>query len=345
MAHQAETRLRERRRALGAIAGAGIAGMALSLWPSGALAASGAASGTFRPDELVRWLAAQTGLDAREIRGVLAGAHFRDSIIARMQAPYEARPYAEYRPLFVTKAMRRDGLAFLHEHQSWFARVSRKYGVEAPLIAAILGLETHFGRHHGKDRVLDALFTLATGWPARARFFAKELGEFLLLCREEGLDPAAIRGSYAGAFGATQFIPSSFRAYAVDEDGDGKRDVWHAIPDILGSVANYFHRHGWEPGRPVAHWLPRDASPRLRAMAVERLGRWRKAGELPLKLPAGWRADDRVAVIGMQPEGGARLALVHYNFHVITRWNRSWNYAMATAEVAAMLGCGTCAVA
>ncbi|MDX8401306.1 MAG: lytic murein transglycosylase [Mariprofundaceae bacterium] len=338
--------MNERRRLLRLTAASGMAGLLAAAlpWPLRALADAGSDR-----EHLVLRLADQTGLAPREIRRVLDGARFVPTVIERMKSPYEARPYAEYRPLFVTESMRRDGRAFLETHHAWFAKVHEKYAVEPALIAAILGLETRFGRHAGKDRVLDALFTLATGWPPRASFFTRELGEFLLLCREERLNPGAITGSYAGAFGATQFIPSSFRAYAVDEDGDGRRDVWHSIPDILGSVANYFHRHGWEAGRPVARWLPAgSASQAIRRLATDRLDRWQRLDALPLprrlRPGAPWRADDRVAVIEMAPEGGPRLALVHHNFHVITRWNRSWNYAMATAEVAAMLGCRTCAV-
>ncbi|RMH59665.1 MAG: lytic murein transglycosylase, partial [Zetaproteobacteria bacterium] len=156
-----------------------------------------------------------------------------------------------------------------------------------------------------------------------------------------------LTGSYAGAFGATQFMPSSYRAYAVDADGDGKRDVWHSAADIIASVAHYFHRHGWQHGRPVACWLPWRTSLTLRAKqglrAFTSLRSLRSA--LP-DLPDRWRDTDQVAVIAVvMREGEQRMALVHRNFYVITRWNRSYHYALACSELAARLGCVDCRVA
>jgi membrane-bound lytic murein transglycosylase B len=299
---------------------------------------------------LISKLADQTGMPRAEIESILADAQFIPSIIDRITTPYESRPYAEYRPLFVTPGMDKAGREYLAEQKTVFSDIERKYQVEAEVIAAILGLETRFGRNKGNDRILDSLYTLASGYPRRSDFFLRELGEFLLLSREEKLDPEKVQGSYAGAFGATQFIPSSFRAYAVDEDGDGKRDVWNSVPDIIGSVANYFHRHGWEHGRPVAFWLhgqKKSYNGKIRARAKAGFNSWTPLADLRQKLPklpAIWQDDDKVALIEMQTEHGLRIALIHYNFYVITRWNRSYNYAMATTEVASMFGCKTCHV-
>ncbi|MDX8407169.1 MAG: lytic murein transglycosylase B [Mariprofundaceae bacterium] len=301
---------------------------------------------------LIDLLTRQTGFPRAKVQATLADAQFIPSVIERITTPYESRPYAEYRPLFVTSSMNKMGRAYLHEQQQVFNAVEKKYQVEAEVIAAILGLETRFGRHKGKDRILDSLYTLAAGFPRRSAFFTRELGELLLLSEEEKLKPNAVMGSYAGAFGATQFIPSSFRAYAVDEDGDGRRDVWGSVRDIIASVANYFHQHGWQHGRQVAFWLP-GVKGDYPAAIQERSGKGFKSwstlaelrqqmqGGLP-KIPVDWRDDDKVTLIDMQTETGPRIALIHYNFYVITRWNRSYNYAMATTEVAAMLGCQTC---
>jgi len=299
---------------------------------------------------LIARLATQTRIPVAEIESILADAQFVPSIIERITTPYESKPYAVYRPLFVTPGMDKSGREYLAEQRDVFTAVEAKYQVESEIIAAILGLETRFGRNKGNDRILDSLYTLASGYPRRSDFFLRELGEFLLLSREEHLDPEKVLGSYAGAFGATQFIPSSFRAYAVDEDGDGKRDVWNSVPDIIGSVANYFHRHGWEHGRPVAFWLhggKNTYNGKIRARAEAGFNSWTPLAEirhkLP-KLPGIWQDDDKVALIEMQTEHGQRIALIHYNFYVITRWNRSYNYAMATTEVASMFGCKTCSV-
>lgn len=295
---------------------------------------------------LASQLADQTGLKAADIEAILAQAEFKPDVIDRILTPYESKPYAVYRPLFVTEQMRTMGEEYLQENRATLDAAADKYGIEPEVVAAILGMETRFGRYKGKDRVLDSLFTLATGYPKRADFFRRELGEFLLMCREERLNPTDVLGSYAGAFGATQFIPSSYRGYAVDADKDGRRDVWNTPADIVGSVANYFSRHGWQRGRPVAHWLPARKSI-FEERAKEGFGHWTPLAELRRYihgLPAMWQDDDKVAIIEMQTAKGRQFALVHYNFYVITRWNRSYNYAMATTEIAAMLGCKTCAV-
>jgi len=299
---------------------------------------------------LIASLKQQTRLPDDYIKCSIASARFDPSVIERITTPYESRPYAEYRPLFVTEKMKALGRAYLHEHRKLFDAVWKRYRVEPEIIAAILGLETRFGRNRGSDRVIDSLFTLATGYPRRSEFFTRELGELLQLAHEEHIAPESILGSYAGAFGVTQFIPSSYRAYAVDADADGRRDVWHSTADILASVANYFQRHGWQAGRPVAYWLPgtvKDYSGELKMMADTGFGRWHALGEIRSKLPvlpAAWKDEDQVALIEMQTQQGHRIALVHRNFHVITRWNRSYNYAMAVTEVAAMLGCKSCSV-
>jgi len=294
---------------------------------------------------LARLIASETGLAEKQVAQTLHGARFTPAVITSITTPYESRSYAEYRPLFVTDSMKRMGDAYLAEQQAIFADVEKKYRVEPEIIAAILGMETRYGRHRGSDRLLDSLYTLATGFPRRADFFRRELGEFMLLAKEEKLDATRQLGSYAGAFGTTQFIPSSFRAYAVDADGDGRRNVWDSPTDIIASVGNYFHRHGWQAGRPCAHWLP--VSQPLQQRAEAGFKQWSTLAEIKQHLPAlpeRWRDDDKVTIIDMKPAQGRRFALVHYNFYVITRWNRSYNYAMAAAEVAAMLGGASFAV-
>ncbi len=298
---------------------------------------------------LVTALVAQTGLPRREVAAAVAQARFDESVIKRITTPYEARPYSSYRSLFVHQRLASQGAGYLTDHREIFVEAEQRYGVQPEMIAAILGMETHYGRHRGRDRVLDALFTLATGYPRRADFFRRELGAFLQLCAEERLDVTEVRGSYAGAFGTTQFIPSSYRAYAVDGDGDGRRDVWESPKDIIFSVANYFHRHHWDDTRPVAHWLTPEqaAAPGIASMLKEDKTRWRPLDTLRAELgglPARWRGDDKVRVIELAWQEEKRPLLIHYNFYVITRWNRSHNYAMAATELAALLGSALCAV-
>ncbi len=328
---------------------AALAALTLPGTPARAMAAQPAMR-PIRPQISRHTLAARLtrefGLPEKQVAAVLQQAHFIPGVIERMEAPYEARPWHEYRPLFVTRRLAAEARDYIRAHMADFRRARERYGVQPEIIAAILGMETHFGRHRGRDRVLDALYTLAAGYPRRADFFRKELGHFILLCREEGLKPDSLVGSYAGAFGVTQFIPSSYRAYAVDADGDGRRDVWHSTADITASVAHYFHAHGWDAARPVARWMPpltdRDV---VRAMRRAGMRQWmtlKHARPALPPLPAVWRDDDRVSLIRLDTNTGPRDVLVHYNFYVITRWNRSANYAMAATELAAMAGCALC---
>ncbi|MFQ5354995.1 MAG: lytic murein transglycosylase B [Mariprofundaceae bacterium] len=277
----------------------------------------------------------------------LKKARFHPSIIDRMNTPYEARPYSEYRPLFVNHSLANMGRSYIKENKAVLSKVEKDYGVQPGIIAAVLGMETKYGRNRGKDRVLDSLYTLATGHPRRANFFRQELGHFLTMCREEDLLPEQILGSYAGAFGTTQFIPSSFRHFAVDADADGKRDIWESPPDIISSVGNYFREHGWDAKRPVAYWLPSLPShPLLNELRHKGIKAWKPLKELRNiglpDLPEGWQDDDRVTLIDLATSEGSRTVLIHYNFYVITRWNRSYNYAMAITELAEMLACEMC---
>ena len=299
-------------------------------------------------DDLINYIVQETQLDRAYVSKHIKAARFDADLIRKMNTPYEARPYAEYRPLFVNNRLKKKSQAFLKQHHDIFARAQEKYGVAPEIITAILGIETRFGENWGKDKVLDALVTLATGYERRARFFRKELQAFLLLCQEEGLDPASIEGSYAGAFGVTQLMPSSFLAYAVDGDGDGKRDVWHTPEDIIFSVAYYFQRHHWDDKKMVAHWLKDVPESELVRQALQDETRvyrpLREFEQAGLRKPKGWFSDEEVALIQRETKDGTSTILVNRNFHAITRWNRSWNYALAATELAYMLGNQQCDV-
>ena len=292
-------------------------------------------------------LHAETGLPLSVLKPAIDKARFEAKVLARMATPYEARPYADYRPLFVRKRLAEQGRQYLQDHRAIFKDEWKRYGVEPAMIASILAIETHFGTRQGRDRVLDPLYTLATGYPRRADFFRKQLGDYLKMCHAEGLDPGSIDGSYAGAFGAPQFIPSSYMAYAVDGNGDGRRDVWHSPRDIIFSVANYFHQHGWQAHLPVAHWLAKEPkSPALVDQRSKEMQDWKPLQQLYSnglrRLPSPWHKNDDVTLISMQPGAHDRTAVVSRNFYVITRWNRSYNYAMAATELAHMMGCNNC---
>lgn len=184
--------------------------------------------------------------------GVFAEVQRKQSILDAISRPAErVKPWKDYRPMFITDARIARGVDFWRQHEAVLARAEQEYGVPAQYIVAIIGVETFFGRNTGNYRVIDALSTLGFDYPPRAEFFRKELREFLLLAREEQLDPLTLKGSYAGAMGLPQFMPSSFRNFAVDFDGDGHINIWNNPDDAIGSVASYFKRHGWVPGEGV----------------------------------------------------------------------------------------------
>ncbi len=273
------------------------------------------------------------GLDRAMVERALARAERKQSILDAISRPAEARPWYEYRPIFLTEARIEGGVGFWDRHAAVIERAAREYGVDPEIIVAIIGVETFYGRHTGNYRVLDALATLGFDYPKRAGFFRRELGQFLVLASEEGWQPEQPKGSYAGAMGLGQFIPSSYRAYAVDFDGDGDRDLWDAT-DAIGSVANYFHRHGWRAGEgvavpaiargPVRAGLKRDVRPgySLRQLAAE--------GLRPRHLPRG---EGPYALIELEGAKGPEYWIGQHNFFVITRYNRSPLYAMAVWQL------------
>lgn len=282
-------------------------------------------------DEMV----AKHRFDRERLTGLLAGARHRQDIIDAMSRPSEAKPWYQYRRLFVTEDRIAGGLDFWNANQALLARVERELGVPAEIVVAIIGVETRYGANTGRYRVLDALTTLGFGYPRRSDFFRGELEQFLLLSREEQIDPASAKGSYAGAMGKPQFIPSSYRRYAIDFDRDGRRDLWNSTPDTVGSVANYFVSHGWKPGERVATRLPGDTvshqafvdagvkpSIPLKTLTAAGIG-----GTIDLP------PESLVSLIKLEAKGGDEYWLGSQNFYVITRYNRSNLYAMAVYQL------------
>jgi len=278
---------------------------------------------------------AEYGLDREHVGEVLADARFQQSIIDAITRPAEAKPWHEYRKIFLTPTRISAGVEFWRANAELLEEVSERFGVPSEIIVAIVGVETNYGMNTGSYRVIDALATLGFYYPRRAEFFARELGEFLRLAEEEALPVYEVRGSYAGAMGVGQFIPSSYRAYAVDMDGSGRRDLWRSLPDALGSVANYMARHGWQADAPIV--LPVD-SPGENPRPDKQFKPSRSLAELAesgLKFDADGLDDDvQAAVVELEQEDGLEYWLGLNNFHVITRYNRSPLYAMAVTQLA-----------
>lgn len=277
-------------------------------------------------------------LDAETVRSILGLARVQPRIIEAISRPAErVRPWHEYRKIFMTEERISAGVEFWRTHRERIEYVAASTGVPAEILVGIIGVETFYGRIIGRYRVLDALATLAFEYPPRSAFFTRELEQFLLLAREQGLEIEAPLGSYAGAMGLPQFIPSSYRAYAVDGDGDGRIDLWDSPDDIFASVANYFKAHGWRPGEPVvAPAVPGDGDPSGLAQqglqADITVGTLWDAG-VGLAGPA---PRDRHAAAGLfvlEHEEGPRYWAGFHNLYVITRYNRSLMYALAVHQL------------
>ena len=217
--------------------------------------------------------------DREELRDVLGEAEVKQSILDAIAKPAEkTKSWAEYRKHFLTRERINAGAAFWVENKNTLESISSDTGVPVEILVGIIGVETYYGRITGSFRVLDALATLAFSYPPRSKFFRRELEEYLLLVREEGMHATDATGSYAGAMGRPQFMPSSYRAYAVDSTGDGKRDIWGDWTDVAGSIANYFLKHGWRPGEEVTAqaslggaWQGRHPNPKIHSRRARRL--------------------------------------------------------------------------
>jgi membrane-bound lytic murein transglycosylase B len=287
-------------------------------------------------EAFVQSLVEEHGLDRAEVEAVLSRGRFRQDIIDLMTRPAEARPWHQYRPIFMTQRRIDDGVAFLDRNREALAAIEARFGVPAEMVVAILGVETSYGGNTGRHRVLDALVTLGFYYPPRQAFFSRELGQLFVLAGEQGLDIESLTGSYAGAMGWGQFMPSSYRAYARDGDGDGRIDLWNSKPDIFASIANYFRAHGWKQGEPVA--VPAQAAADARDLGRPELEPKLTVAELA---DAGYTspvlaADDPrpVTLVRLEAEDGPEYWIAFRNFYVITRYNRSPLYAMAVFQLA-----------
>lgn len=287
-------------------------------------------------DEMVQ----QHGFTAVEVNQLLSKAEKRQPILDAIARPAEkSKTWKEYRPIFIVPMRITNGVKFWSEHRDALARAEKEYGVPAEIIVSIIGVETNYGKNMGSWYVIDALSTLAFDYPPRAPFFRSELVNYLILTREQKHNPLEFKGSYAGAMGYGQFMPSSYRNFAVDFSGDGFTDIWNNPTDAIGSVANYFNKHGWQTGKAVV--VPAKLTkPRELVLTNEAFNQvvqpsitvseWTKTGVAPAAKVA--RSTPAMA-IEFDGVNGLEYWLGLQNFYTITRYNRSPMYAMAVYDL------------
>lgn len=282
------------------------------------------------------------GLDTNYLTQFFAQVHYRSNLIGVMNRPATSLPWYHFQQGNSGAAKTKGGQRFYQQHRAVIDRAARDYGVPAALIVAIIGIETNYGANMGKVRVGDSLATLAFDYPRRGAFFQGELVEFLKLAREEGRDPMSFTGSFAGAMGMPQFMPSSFRKWAVDYDGDGRRNIWSSVPDVAASVANYMKVHGWQTGGKMIIPVSLNITPQLQAIIDEKtalnytVAQFKQMGVLPLQAVS----DHEKAVLYRLEVSPNRYEyfLGLNNFYAVWKYNNSRMYVTAVRDIANAVG-------
>ncbi len=247
------------------------------------------------------------GIDQKKLLALLANCHTNQKVLSLMDKQYEALPWYTYRARIITPTRIKEGALFWKTHAKTLKKIQKIYGVPPEMIVSIIGLETAYGQNTGSFQLLESLSTLAFDYPRRSAFFKKELEQLLLLAQEGAIDLATAKGSYAGAMGMPQFMPSSYRRYAVDFSGKGQRDLLHNTEDVLGSVAYYLHKHGWQSGKSIVRPLRK-----------------------PLKTPIQTSGKNKIRNIVLKDSPHTEKYYAGLpNFSVIMRYNNSTHYAMA----------------
>lgn len=279
----------------------------------------------------IKTMVKQYHFSEKELVATMNQVKLQPEIIEKMNAPYEKKTWDVYKELFITAKRVQGGIEFWHANKEALENAQKRYGVPAEIIVAIMGVETQYGERQGEYRVLDALSTLAFNYPRRSAFFTKELREYLLLCREHKVSPTLYMGSYAGAIGKPQFMPSSYRYYAVDFTNKGHRDLVNNNQDAIASVANYFHKHGWKPRQGIAQLAQVKGRQYKRLRVNPRTANYHysqleSSGIKPIT--AAFNHPGRVGLIELNTAKGNEYWLAYPNFFVITRYNSSPQYAL-----------------
>ncbi len=286
--------------------------------------------------KLVEVMVRDDGYPKAQLEAVLGDSAIDRSVIRAMDRQYEALPWHQYRARFINAERIRKGVLWWNRHQAALQQASRQFGVPPSIIVALIGVETHFGTRMGGRRVLDSLVTLTAAYPRRSAYFSKELRAFLNTTRAEDIAPESMLGSFAGAVGIPQFMPSSYQAYAVDLNQNGKRDLVFETEDAIGSVGNYLKQNGWREGQAIFSALP-DGIPSAATKLISKKSKptltaeQLRAAGITVDATAGSK---KRALLRLKEAQGYRYIIAYHNFHVITRYNPSINYAMAVSELA-----------
>ena len=318
-----------------------IAALIVISWSQALVAAEQNYATTEAGKAFIDRMVTEHGYDRAEVEALIGQAQRKDSILKAISRPAEkTKPWYEYRQIFVTDSRAKQGIEFYRSYAASLQRAEREYGVPANIIVAIIGVETRYGRNKGSFRVLDALATLAFDYPKRSPFFTRELEQYLLMTREQKLPATELKGSYAGAMGFGQFIPSSYRAYAVDFDGDGVVDILNNPVDAIGSVANYFAVHGWTTGAAVTSAA--TVKPEHNAdFFNDGLKPKRTASEFVAAgiVPEGdFDGAAKATAMNFEVADGREYWIGWDNFYVITRYNHSSMYAMSVYQLSQEIG-------
>ena len=288
-------------------------------------------------DKFIQKMVTEHGFKETKLRKLFKSATIKKSILKAMSRPAEGghTPWHKYRKIFLNTSRINGGAKFWRNNAATLAAVEKQYGVPAQIIVAIIGVETQYGGNTGSYKVLDALATLGFAFPRRSEFFLSELEHFLLLCREEKLNPLTPKGSYAGAMGLPQFMPSSYRNHAADFEQDGHRDIWKNPADAIASVANYFIQYGWQTGQSVAYQVAVNGNYYQSALTKGLKPDFKLAQlqDLKILIPSFLDLEAKAKLFSFEQPKGLELWLGLDNFYTITRYNHSSMYAMAVYQL------------
>ena len=292
---------------------------------------------TIAKSEIMNELIRDHGFDEQYVNNIFDEVEFLPELIESISRPAEkTKSWQEYRAIFLTPKRIAAGVLFANQHKELLDRVEEELGVPKRVLLGILGVETSFGRIQGRYEVINSLYTLAVGYPPRSNFFREELINLFYLCREQDFSISSIKGSYAGAMGAPQFIASSYRNYAIDGNGDGKIDLFNSWDDVLMSIGNYLNKNGWDPTKDIMSKINIDT--RLKEeLASNTIKPKSNIGDLvTLGVPLESKLDQtqKAQIIYLEGEQSKNTSIVGlHNFYVITTYNRNVMYALTVLEL------------